>query len=976
MKKRKQIVFLIFLLISIITFLSTELYISKFNYKVNNLLLELKEQSQGNEDDPYAAARFRWEMVTGGRTDIDPIQLRTIAIQKTENEMSRDNRLEKGNTISWSAVGPGNIGGRIRSIIINPSNSNEILIGSVSGGIWKTTNGGTSWSPKLDTQDPIAIGSMVLVGSSTVYAGTGEGWWNIDAVYGGGIYKSTNFGDSWTLLSSTVGANIWNFRNVLRMTVDPSGNIYAVTKAYNAKGGVGGYYANGGLYRSTDGGSTWSKISTTSISGYYAGTDVIAISSSVILFSTDSYGIYRTTNSGTSWTQITSGLPTNSFNRIALTQDPNNSSTIYAVFAANTTGAPYYGLRGIYKSTNGGLNWSQLTSPPTIYSTGYLSYLSAQGWYDNIVSINPFNSNHIYVGGVEIMKSTDGGSSWIQVSYWYPGYGSPYVHADHHAIVFDPNNSGTIYGGNDGGIFKTTDNGDNWTDLNNGLEITQFYGGAVYTTGSTFYGGTQDNGHLKYTSGTSWSEVEGGDGGYAAQDQLNSSIAYEEYVYLQMAKTTNGGTTWNDCITGLTDAGNGNYCLFISPFSINPENSSVLIAGSDNVWITSNGAGNWTASSGTLSSGENISAVTVVNSSANYLGFAGTTNGQIYKCTNLNPAIGLDTWTDEITPMGQNGAWVRRIVVDLSDKNKIYACYSGFNNGTAGKHVWYSSNQGTSWTDISIALPDIPVHSLVIDPNSSTTLYAGTETGVYSTTDRGTTWTTFSDGMPSYVPIDELVLQTGTKNLYAFTHGRSVWTTTTPLPVELSSFTAKVLRSGGIRLDWRTETEVDNYGFEIERSEFNPKSEIRNSQFQKIGFIEGHGNSNSPKDYSFEDKNAQYGSYAYRLKQVDTDGSFEYSNIVEVEAGNIPDGFVLEQNYPNPFNPTTTIRFAVAETQNIRLTIYDILGKEIAIPFNGTADGGKNYEVEFNGENLPSGIYFYRLETKNKVENRKMLLLK
>ncbi|MCW9097425.1 MAG: hypothetical protein OQJ93_08555, partial [Ignavibacteriaceae bacterium] len=811
MKKRKQIIFLIFLLISIITFLSTELYISKFNYKVNNLSLELKEQSQGNEDDPYAAARFRWEMVTGGRTDIDPIQLRSSAIEKTKNEMSRDSRLEKGNAITWSSVGPGNIGGRIRAIIINPSNSNEILIASVSGGIWKTTNAGTSWSPKLDTQDPIAIGSMVLVGSSTVYAGTGEGWWNIDAVYGGGIYKSTNFGDSWTLLSSTIGGNIWNFRNVLRMGVDPSRNVYAVTKAYNEKGGVGSYTLDGGLFRSSNAGTSWTKISSSTFStNYFNGCDVIPISSSTILFATNANGatlggIYRTTDGGTNWTKITSGLPTNSYARIALAQDPNNSSIIYAVFEATTTGNPYFGLRGIYKSTNGGLNWTQLTSPPTIYSTGYLSYLRAQGWYDNIISINPFNSNHIYVGGVEIMKSTDGGSNWTQVSYWHPYYGSPYVHADHHAIVFDPNNSGIIYGGNDGGIFKTTNNGTNWTALNNGLEITQFYGGAVYPTGSTFYGGTQDNGHLKYTSGTSWSEVEGGDGGYAAQDQSNSSIAYEEYVYLQMAKTTNGGTTWNDCITGLSDAGNGNYCLFISPFSINPENSNVLIAGSDNVWITNDAAANWTSSSNTLVSGQNISAVTVVNSSANYLGFAGTTNGQIYKCTSLNPTLGTDTWT-AITPTGQNGAWVRRVVVDLTDKNKIYACYSGFNNGTAGKHVWYSSNQGTSWTDISIALPDIPVHSLVIDPNSSTTLYAGTETGVYSTTDRGTTWTTFSDGMPSYVPVDEIVLQTGTKNLYAFTHGRSVWATTTPLPVELSSFTAKVLRSGGIKLDWRTET--------------------------------------------------------------------------------------------------------------------------------------------------------------------------
>jgi hypothetical protein len=143
-----------------------------------------------------------------------------------------------------------------------------------------------------------------------------------------------------------------------------------------------------------------------------------------------------------------------------------------------------------------------------------------------------------------------------------------------------------------------------------------------------------------------------------------------------------------------------------------------------------------------------------------------------------------------------------------------------------------------------------------------------------------------------------------------------------------------------------------------------------------IGFAEGHGNSNSPKEYSYTDNYAQYGSYAYRLKQIDTDGSYEYSDIIEVQAGNIPDGFVLEQNYPNPFNPITTIKFALAETQNAELKVFDVLGNEVAIVFNGIADGGKIYEAVFNAENYSSGIYFYRLETKNRVVNKKMLLLK
>ncbi len=156
------------------------------------------------------------------------------------------------------------------------------------------------------------------------------------------------------------------------------------------------------------------------------------------------------------------------------------------------------------------------------------------------------------------------------------------------------------------------------------------------------------------------------------------------------------------------------------------------------------------------------------------------------------------------------------------------------------------------------------------------------------------------------------------------------------------------------------------------------KSEIQNpkSAMEKIGFVEGHGNSNSPKDYSFTDNSAGYGKYSYRLKQLDTDGQFEYSKVIEVDAGQIPDGFVLEQNYPNPFNPTTTIKFALAETQKAELKVFDVLGNEVASLFNGIAEGGKVYERELNGESLSSGIYFYRLATDNRVENRKMLLIK
>ncbi|HTX18412.1 MAG TPA: FlgD immunoglobulin-like domain containing protein [Bacteroidota bacterium] len=750
------------------------------------------ESAIGDKDDPGAALRFRHDMLAGSNPEADLPLLRQQAVAYVRSmpraTTARAGRLMKTQTTTWFPLGPGNIGGRVRAIVVNPSDTDQIIAGSVSGGIWKSTDGGASWTSKSDTLNFEAIGCLLIDPSNnnTVYAGTGEGWLNLDAVYGGGIYKSTDFGESWTLLSSTSGSAAQNFRNVMKMTSDPSGNIYAATKNYTYEYGGGSYTTSGGLYMSSDQGASWTKISSTTTStNYFNPCDVIALTSTIIMYAVEANGptlggIYRTTNGGGFWSKVSSSLPTSGYGRIALAQDPNNSSVLYAAFESlDTTPAGDGGLKGIFKSTDGGATWTQLNTPPKIASTGNTSYFRDQGWYDNVIAVDPNNSSNIYLGGVDMMKSTDGGSTWNQLTYWYSGYGSPYVHADHHAIVFVRSSPNTIIDGNDGGIYKTTDGGASWSNLNNGLAITQFYGGAVYKTGATYYGGTQDNGHLKFSgTGSTWTEAVGGDGGYAAQDQTSDQVSYEEYTYLQLSKTTDGGATWKDCVSGLSDAGNSSNCLFVAPFQMNPENSSVLVAGSASVWASTNSSSSWKQVSGVFSSGHDVSAVAIANASANFLAFAGTTDGKIFRCSSLNPSSGIVGW-DTITPPANNGAWVRRIVIDLSNKNNVYACYGGYNTGgtLSSRHVWYSSDQGSTWNDISTQLPNVPVHSLAIDPTTSTVLYVGTETGVFASMDRGTSWQSYADGMPTYVPTDEVVVQHDTKALFAFTHGRGVFST-------------------------------------------------------------------------------------------------------------------------------------------------------------------------------------------------------
>ncbi len=958
----------------------------RFHNKQQNKIIkkDLLEPTQGVYDDPYAAYEFRFNMIAGKKKYIDPLaRFRAIEYSKKFLQKKDPNNLTTIST--WNSIGPGNIGGRIRSVLVRPSNSNTIIIGAVAGGVWKTTNGGTSWTPEMDNYNPIAISTMANNGD-TVYAGTGEAWGNVDAVYGGGIYKSTDFGTTWTLLPSTTGSNISSFRNVLKIAIDPSNNIYAVTKEYNYKDGAGTYGLSGGLYKSSDGGATWVSINSTSFStNYFNPCDVIPVTSSTILFATENYsttpgGIYRTTDSGTTWNQITNGLPSSGYNRIAMTQDPNNANNIFAVFqSTDASSSGDAGLKGIYKSTDAGATWSALTKPSKITSTGGLSYLGSQGWYGNVIAVDPNNSNNIYVGGVDDMKSTNGGSSWYQLTYWNSYYGNPVVHADHHAFTFIKGTANTVFDCNDGGIYKTTNGGTSWTSLNNGLDITQFYGGAVYPSGNIFYGGAQDNGHLLYSTGTSWNMVVGGDGGYAAIDQSNSNIAYEEYTNLQMSKTTDGGSIWFTSTTGLTDAGNSSASLFIAPFSLDPENSSILIAGSNRIWVTFNKASTWTDSSTVLSTSNKVSAVTIVNTTSPYLGFAGTTDGKIFKCTNITGSPSSETWTD-ITPTGNNGAYVRRIVVDLSNKQHIYACYSGYNNDgvTPSRHIYYSSDQGTTWTDDSGDLPDVPVHSLVIDSQNSQVLYIGTETGVYQSTNGGTNWVHTGTGMASYVPVDELVRQTGTNMLFAFTHGRSAFETATPLPVELSTFTYSV-NEGTVELFWKTATEVNNYGFEVERKAItNNQTNVNQSQsddgWSQIGFVKGNQTTTTPTQYSFVDPNPTGGNkFFYRIKQIDNNGTYKYSNQIEVQLS--ISKFALQQNFPNPFNPTTTIRYSIPQNSFVNIKVYDIAGKEVATLANDMETQG-NHSIEFNASNLASGIYFYRIQCGNFSDTKKLILLK
>ncbi len=774
------------------------------------------------------------------------------------------NVLEKQNNSnvgSWTELGPDNIGGRIRVVIVDHSNSNRIYAGSVSGGVWKSTNGGNSWFPLKDDMENLAVCSMVMDPNNPniIYAGTGEGFFNYDAKRGEGIFKTTDGGSTWIRLKSTDNSD---FYYVNKLVIDPTTNTFwAATRK--------------GLFKSTDGGLSFTAVIKGQNNGNVHCTDIeIAPTSPSKIFA--SFGmfnesvIYRSTNSGATFD---SNLSHPNHGRIEIAVAPSNPNVVYAAFMDLNTS----GVGKISYSTDGGDNWSNVTVPGPNF-TGSDNYAGSQGWYNNILAVDPDDPQKVYAGGIDFWKSTDNGNTWKQVTNWYSASGYQFVHADHHSITFDPNNSNVIYLGTDGGVYKSTDRGGTWTAKNNGLAVTQFYYGAVDQMSDNFYGGTQDNGTLKSSGSSSWNTILGGDGGATEVNFNNPDIIFMEYVNLALYKSTDGGNTFNKIMNGIPAGsefwdGTTDRVQFIAPFEMDINNPQNLIAGTYKVYKTTNGGTLWSAISGDLttegsgSSGATISTLTVAPGNSNVI-YVGCSNG-VVQVTTDNGA----NWTD--ISSGLPNLYCTKIRVSWSSSQTAVAVFSGYSNGMK---VFKTTNGGASWNNISGNLPNIPVNSVFISQQDDNIILVGTDLGVFLTMDNGANWFARNNGLPNVVvaDLDYRVLDDA---IFAATHGRGMF---------------------------------------------------------KATFSE--------------------------LTGVD-----------EIE--NVPQTFALRQNYPNPFNPSTNISFYLPKAEHVSLTVYDALGREVVELVNGQLPAGE-HNYEFNAAGLSSGIYIYRLSTGNFVESRKMMLLK
>jgi hypothetical protein len=660
--------------------------------------------------------------------------------------------------ISWDERGPNNVSGRTRAILVDAGDltGNTLFAGGVGGGLWVTNNAlaaTPTWTNIGDQFGNLAISSIYQdpSNSNIIYFGTGEGWFNGDAIRGLGIWKSTNGGTTWTQLSST---NNSTFHYVQKIVVAGNGDVYACTR-------------NGGIQRSTNGGTSWTKVlgSGAGASTNRAADIEIAANgdfyAAMGIFSTD--GIYKSSN-GSTWTKQAGGLPTSGYYRIELACAPSDQNRVYAVYCGTN-----YNVSGIYRTDNAGASWSAQTVPSAF---GMTNFARGQAWYDLIAAVHPTNSSRVFIGGIDILVSTNAGSTWTQLTQWYGGGGFQYAHADQHAMIFQPNNADVMYYGNDGGVFRSTNSAATTPTISfisNGYNVTQFYHADIHPGYGVneYLAGAQDNGTQRYTSPgiNNTIEVTGGDGAFSHIDQDNPAIQISAYVYNQYRVTSNA---WGSYTTVNYSSSTGR---FINPTDYDSDENVLYGANNGNSYFRMTGVGssNTTgAQSMTAFGGAEASHVKVSPNVTNRVYF-GLDNGDVVRVDNAHNTSASGT------VIRAGSGYVSCVEVEDGDEDHILVTYSNYGVNS----IWETTNGGSTWTSVEGNLPDMPIRWVIFIPGQADSAMVATELGTWTTDNLNGTSTVWGASNTDFanVRVDALVSRSSDRQIIAATHGRGLFST-------------------------------------------------------------------------------------------------------------------------------------------------------------------------------------------------------
>jgi photosystem II stability/assembly factor-like uncharacterized protein len=840
----------------------------------------------------------------------------------------------------WTSLGGPNVG-RVLSIAINPTTPTTLFIGSASGGIWKSTNSGTSWTYVTTGYNVLGVPALIYhpTNSNIILAGTGEVYrsdtsnigfniWKARGTYGVGILRSTDGGTTW---SQVLIKNMPNLFGVQMIKFDPNNanNVYACT--------------TGGLYKSTDGGATWGG--TPILNKIYVSDVVINSTNSNQMMAAvgnlvnSDKGIYRSTDGGTNWTKlVTSGTVKISSNFGGFTRFCYlNGNTVFASVGRDD----YSGQDELFRSIDFGVTFDSLNNS---------HHSQYQFWCANVATPNPSNTDEIILGGVSLYRYTISTTTRSNIT------GT--VHSDIHDIEFDPSNSAIFYVASDGGMSRTTNGGASFTTINTGLNIAQFYASlGVSTTNANLYiGGLQDNGVWSY-NGATWTNRVGGDGGACIITPGNDNIVYASNDARKVNLSTGGvGGAYGTSLSSLAFIGD-DRTAFMSPMAISKSTPATVYCLSDHIHKSTNAGGSWTFPTlgsmsnpfeATFKTGVAI-AVSATNANKIYLS-SSPFSQRVDNTLNVTGQPNVFRSTNGGTSVTSiKGTLPDRFVLDFAISptfdDSVFVVLGGYGSPS---HVYVSGDGGTNWTARGTGLPDVPFNAIAIDPVNPQIIYAGCDLGVYASPNRGATWYDFNTGFTDIVQVFDLQITAGNQIL-AVTHGKGVYRSAlfnaAILPVVMREFTG-YYQNGANKLQWITDQEVNSKEFILERS-------INGGSYFRVATIAAR-NQNTVSTYQYSDpvNSRQTATYFYRLKIVDQDGSFKYSSIVSTQVNSKSEFNITT----NPVKDQLKGNIMLNERQTVYMNIYDAGGR-LVLRKSFIGERGNNAFTISEIQQVPKGIY-------------------
>ena len=671
------------------------------------------------------------------------------------------------NQVAWTELGPAPIesasyAGRISAVACSPTDSGRYFVAGADGGVWRTTDGGTSWEPLTDHMPTTSVGALALdpTDEDVLYAGTGEANYANHSRYGLGLYKSTDGGDSWVHLAE----DVFGGRSFSRLLVDPANpqRVYAaVTRAGGfpelaaAKGHPG---ATGplGVFRSDDGGVSWShlpagtslpNLSTTDLA-MDPETPAVLYAAVGRIFGGAQNGIYRSVNGGTSWTKLTGGLPASSeIGRISVATAPSQPGRVYALLTrpASSTGGSASTL-GAWRSDDFGASWTSLPIS---------SIQATYGWYLSVVGVHPTDADTVFFGGLELVRSQNAGASFTFVTP---------PHVDLHAVAFDA--AGRVVVGDDGGVHRSENLGGSWSPLNDGIGTIQFYAGLSADPDDplTYFGGTQDNGtNRRSSAGAGWTQVFGGDGGWTQVDPTDGDRVFCEFQGTgNLYASTSGGTffSWSGSGIGFADRN-----CFLPPYLIDPSDPSRMLYGTHRVYLSTNGGASWTPLSDDVTTGTGAIRALAMSPADTDVVWAATNDGIV--------AVSVDGGASFQTVATGNPGWprtTREITPHPTEPLTAWRAVADHRR----PQVLRTTDGGQTWTRHDGNLPDTPVNVVEAIPGTPDVLFAGTDRGLYWSPDGGDGWFRYGRGLPN-APVIDILLDEERERITVGTQGRGAW---------------------------------------------------------------------------------------------------------------------------------------------------------------------------------------------------------